>query len=237
MEHLNVVISGFDPYEGVERNPSHVVPQALAADGLGERAGGDVDDPLRDVDISINAVDLPVSVKEAWPRLKETLEATHPDIVIATGLKTAARGILLERCANNIIDTVSPEVKDETMGMQADAPDKPLREPITSNGPAAFWTRLPLRSILNDFASEEIPSALSSDAGTFVCNSLFYNLMKWTAAQHKVLSGFVSLPVINEAPHLQHGLPLTQQVEACRVVVRQTARYFLEPSSSSILIA
>ncbi|WEV42279.1 pyroglutamyl-peptidase I [Bifidobacterium sp. ESL0682] len=237
MEHLNVVISGFDPYEGVEHNPSHVVPQALAADGLGGEAGFESDDPLRDVDISINAVDLLVSYKEAWPQLKETLEATHPDIVIATGLKTAARGILLERCANNIIDTAKPEAKDEALGMRADAPEEPLLQPIASNGPAAFWTRLPLRSILNDFASEGIASALSSDAGTFVCNSLFYNLMKWTASQHKVLSGFVSLPVINEEPHSQHGLPLNQQIEACRVVVRQTARYFLEPTSSSILIA
>lgn len=28
----------------------------------------------------------------------------------------------------------------------------PRREPIDPNGPAAYWTRLPLRSILNDFA-------------------------------------------------------------------------------------
>lgn len=237
MEHLNVVISGFDPYEGIKNNPSHVVPHALADDGLGDTSRLESDDLLRDVDISINAVDLPVSVEESWPQLKETLEATHPDIVIATGLKAAARGILLERCANNIIDTARTTILGEMTGVPVEPADEASRKPIASNGPAAFWTRLPLRSILDDFAAEEIPSALSSDAGTFVCNSLFYNLMKWTASQHKVLSGFVSLPIINEEPHPQHGLTLAQQVEACRVVVRQTARYFLEPTSSNILIA
>ncbi|MDF7640396.1 pyroglutamyl-peptidase I [Bifidobacterium sp. ESL0784] len=236
MEHLNVVISGFDPYEGIENNPSHVVPHALAEEGLGATSALESDDLLRDVDISINAVDLPVNVEQCWPQLKETLEAMHPDIVIATGLKAAARGILLERCANNIIDTSRTTISGEQTGLPVEAPEA-SRKPIDSNGPAAFWTRLPLRSILDDFAREEIPSALSSDAGTFVCNSLFYNLMKWAASQQKVLSGFVSLPIINEEPHPQHGLTRAQQVEACRVVVRQTARYFLEPTSSGILIA
>ncbi|WEV65515.1 pyroglutamyl-peptidase I [Bifidobacterium sp. ESL0764] len=237
MEHLNVVISGFDPYEGIKSNPSHVVPHALADDGLGDASGLEGDDLLRDVDISINAVDLPISVDECWPLLKETLQATHPDIVIATGLKAAARGILLERCANNIIDTARTTISGEMTGLPFEPADEASRKPIASNGPAAFWTKLPLRSILDNFASEEIPSALSSDAGTFVCNSLFYNLMKWTTGQHKVLSGFVSLPIINEEPHPQHGLTFNQQVEACRVVVRQTARYFLEPTSSNILMA
>ena len=59
----------------------------------------------------------------------------------------------------------------------------PRREPIDPNGPAAYWTRLPLRSILNDFTDDSIPATLSSDAGTFVCNSLFYNLLNWTATQ------------------------------------------------------
>lgn len=236
MERLNVVISGFEPYEGVKNNPSHIVPQKLAADGLGEEKGAVEDDLLADVDFHITAVDLPVGFKQAWPRLRETLEAVRPDIVIATGLKTSARGILLERCANNIIDTVQLSDFDEAIIAQTEVADGPQRKPIASNGPASFWTRLPLRAILNDFGALGIASALSSDAGTFVCNSLFYNLMEWTSAQNKVLSGFVSLPIINEQPHPQHGLPLNQQVEACWVVVRQTARYFLEPVSSSILI-
>lgn len=66
----------------------------------------------------------------------------------------------------------------------------PPRRPIDPEGPAAYWTRLPLRSILHDFAKHEIPAALSSDAGTFVCNSLFYHLLNWSAGQERrILSG------------------------------------------------
>lgn len=93
---------------------------------------------------------------------------------------------MLERCATNLMDAIKPDADNVI----------PRREPIDPNGPAAYWTRLPLRSILNDFTDDSIPATLSSDAGTFVCNSLFYNLLNWTATQEQVLGGFVSFPPV-----------------------------------------
>lgn len=78
---------------------------------------------------------------------------------------------------------------------------------------------------------------MSSDAGTFVCNSLFYHLLDWSAAQEKrILSGFVSLPIVNEQPHPQHGLSIAQQIAAGNDVIRESVRYYLQPSSSEILL-
>ena len=37
MRELNVVISGFDHYDGVEVNPAVEVPKAIAEQGLGDR--------------------------------------------------------------------------------------------------------------------------------------------------------------------------------------------------------
>ena len=171
MRELNVVISGFDHYDGVEVNPAVEVPKAIAEQGLGVSSAPD--DPLEQVAVTVHAVSIPVSFAKAWPTLKETIEATKPNIVIATGLKHAARGVMLERCATNLMDAIKPDADNVT----------PRREPIDPNGPAAYWTRLPLRSILNDFTDDSIPATLSSDAGTFVCNSLFYNLLNWTATR------------------------------------------------------
>lgn len=225
MRTINVVISGFDHYDGVDVNPAAEVPKALAEQGIGPSAGPD--DPLDQVEVSIHAVGLPVSFAKAWPMLKETIEATHPDIVIATGLKHTARGVMLERCATNLMDAAKPDVDNAI----------PRREPIDPDGPAAYWTRLPLRSILNDFTDDSIPATLSSDAGTFVCNSLFYNLLNWTATQERVLGGFVSFPLVGPAHSEHHGLPLEQQIAAGRDVVREAVRYYIKPSSSDILIA
>mgnify|MGYP000735097864 FL=1 len=101
MQQLNVVICGFDHYENIDVNPSYEVPEALVRDGIGEPS--DVDDPLHDANVSINTVALPVSFANAWPTLLETLDATRPDIVIATGLKHAAHSVAMERCATNLM--------------------------------------------------------------------------------------------------------------------------------------
>ena len=227
MQQINIVISGFTPYDGIDVNPAVLVPAAIAkqwADPAQSQAISD--DLLQDIGIGVTHVTLPVSFANAWPTLLESIKRVKPDIVIATGLKRTSRGILLERCATNLMDAARPDADNVI----------PPRRPINPEGPAAYWTRLPLRSILRDFAKHEIPATLSSDAGTFVCNSLFYHLLDWSAAQEKrILSGFVSLPIVNERPH-ERGLSIGQQTAAVNDVLRETVRYFLQPSSGDILL-
>ncbi|MBT1160573.1 MULTISPECIES: pyroglutamyl-peptidase I [Bifidobacterium] len=221
MQQINVVISGFDHYDGVAVNPCVDVPRTLAERGVADLPDG--------IELAVHAVSLPVSYTRAWESLHDTLESVRPDIVIATGLKHTARGVLLERCATNQISNGRPDAD----GMV------PPTGPIRADGPAAYWTRLPLRSILRDFTRDGIPASLSSDAGTFVCNSLFYRLMDWTAKRDHALSGFVSLPRAAEDHAVAdgHGLPIDRLVAACGDVIRETMRYRLEPSSGDILIA
>lgn len=228
MQQINIVISGFTPYDGIDVNPAVLVPVALAEYWNDPSQSVALsDDLLQDVSISVTTVTLPVSFANAWPMLLNAIEQANPDIVIATGLKRSVRGVLLERCATNLMDAAKPDADNVI----------PPRRPINPEGPAAYWTRLPLRSILRDFAKHEIPAALSSDAGTFVCNSLFYHLLDWSAAQEKrILSGFVSLPIVNEQPHPQHGLSIAQQIAAGNDVIRESVRYYLQPSSSEILL-
>ncbi|WP_291527008.1 pyroglutamyl-peptidase I [Bifidobacterium sp. UBA744] len=224
MERINVVVCGFDHYDGVEVNPAYEVPKALAELGVPV----DADDELADVVVDISAVTMPVSFTKAWPALLETIKATRPQIVVAMGLKRAARGIALERCATNRVGDGRPDADNMT----------PQRDTIDPHGPAAFWTRLPLRAILADFTADGIPATLSSDAGTYVCNSLFYQLLDWSAEQERMVAGFVSLPPVNESgDHAMPGLPLDQQIKAGQDVIRQAVRYWREPSSAGILIA
>lgn len=226
MERFNVVVCGFDHYDGVKVNPSFEVPRAIAERGLGVPA--DADDPLAGVRVTVNAVSMPVSFTKSWPVLHEAIEATAPQIVVAMGLKRAARGIALERCATNRVSDDRPDVDNML----------PRQDVINPDGPAAYWTRLPLRAILADFTADGIPSTLSSDAGTYVCNSLFYQLLDWAAAQERVVAGFVSLPQVNESgDRAMPGLPLAQQVRAGQAVIREAVRYWLQPSSAEILIA
>ncbi|MDO4913072.1 MAG: pyroglutamyl-peptidase I [Bifidobacteriaceae bacterium] len=223
MEKINVVVSGFDPYEGVEVNPSFEVPRILAERGMID-AKTLQDEELDGVEISITAVTMPVSFEEAWPQLLATINESNPDIIIATRLRKDARSIMLERCATNIIDL------DHGEG------DNSRRVKIDENGPAAYWTKLPLGSIIHAFAEDNIPANLSSDAGIYVCNSLFYNLLNWASKKDHVIAGFVGLPKIVENTGMYRALSLEQQVQAVSDVIRESVKYYLHPSSSDILL-
>lgn len=235
MQQFTVVISGFDHYDGVAINPCVEVPRALAERGV---SLNDQQESADQVQIAVHAVALPVSYTRAWSVLHETVTSVRPDVVIATGLKHTARGVMLERCATNQISNGRPDADGLI----------PPAGPI-SDGPAAYWTRLPLRSILRDFARDGIPASLSSDAGTFVCNALFYRLLDWTCSQDHVLSGFVSLPraageyaVADDggsaaSPSSAAGLAMDRLITACGDVIRETVRYRLGMSSDDIVIA
>ncbi|OZG53526.1 pyroglutamyl-peptidase [Pseudoscardovia suis] len=207
MERFDVVISGFDAYKGVDVNPSREVAQALARDG--------VPDPPTGASIHVTSVLLPMSFAKAWPLLLGTIDEVRPRIVIATGLKRASRSIALERCATNIMDADKPDADNA----------QPRRVPIEPGAPAAYWTQLPLRGILNVFAEQGIPATLSSDAGTYVCNSLFYRLLNWSAGRGDALAGFVSFPTVNESGDYRIGIPLGQMITATQDVVRSAVEY------------
>ena len=66
---------------------------------------------------------------------------------------------------------------------------------------------------------------------------LFISKVNRIFAVKRVLAGFVSLPVVNEEPHPKRGLPMDQLVQACGDVVRESVKYYMRPSSESILIA
>jgi pyroglutamyl-peptidase len=234
MNQLKVIISGYENYEGVDVNPSKEVPSSIANHAselchfLEER-----DDSFKGLDLKIKAVSLPISFEKAWPMLHEAIEEFQPNIVISTGLKRKVRSIAMERCAVNIKNTAQKSESEERLSSSDN-------EPIDVQGPAAYWTRLPLRSILQEFAKHNIAATLSSDAGTYVCNAVFYSLLHWTRKHPDVLAGFVSLPPVVDSVSLENrslGLPLEQQIQAGKDVVQEAVRYYMQPSSSDMLIA
>ncbi|MFC2746555.1 MAG: pyroglutamyl-peptidase I [Parascardovia denticolens] len=217
METIRVVVCGFEWYEDVEVNPSAEVCQTLAREGI------IADKP--EVNIEVTSVLIPLSFQKAWPTLKTTLDAIGPDIVIATGLKTHAQSILLERCATNLIDANRPDADDA----------QPRRVPIIPDGPQAYWTRLPLHAVIQRFAEDKIPASLSSHAGTFVCNSLFYQLLHWADQRPRTLAGFVSLPLVNQPHGYTPGMSLGRMVDAVRDVVKTAVHYRIKPMPTEIL--
>jgi pyroglutamyl-peptidase len=97
-------------------------------------------------------------------------------------------------------------------------------ELIESDGPAAYWSTLPLERFYHALALENIPVSFSNHAGTYLCNHVFYVARHETAAP-PILCGFIHVPLIDETG--EKGLPFSALVRAvglCIEIVRDGSR-------------
>ena len=104
-----------------------------------------------------------------------------------------------------------------------------MDEPIVADGPAAYFTGLPVAAIVDALRAAAIPSEVSWTAGAYVCNHVFYSLMHLIATDRpQVQGGFVHVPYAHEQvlgrPDPQPSLALDTIVDALRITVSTTLR-------------
>lgn len=87
--------------------------------------------------------------------------------MIAVGQAGGRHHITPERVAVNLDDDRIPDHDG----------NQPIDETISSEGPAAYWTRLPVKRMVELLKDPNIPASVSDTAGTIVCNHIFYGLM------------------------------------------------------------
>lgn len=199
-----MLLTGFEPFDRDTLNPSWEVASAL--DGW-DCGGG----------VRVQALRLPCVFGAAIARLDEALSsAAAPVLVVALGLAGGRAEISPERVAVNIDDARIPD----------NAGQQPVDQPVLAEGPAAYFSSLPIKAVVRDLRAAGLPAAVSNSAGTFVCNHLFYALMHRLATQPALAGtrgGFVHLPWLPaQVAHLP-GTPsmaLSTQVEGVRRLLR-----------------
>lgn len=148
-----VLVTGFDPFGGQPVNPSWQAVQAL--DGAmvhGHRIAG---------------AQLPTVFGVAMQVLRDLLRQHRPTLVICTGQAGGRSAISFERIAINVDDARIPD----------NAGAQPVDVPVVPEGPAAYFTSLPIKAMLQSLLAQGINAEVSQTAGTFVCNHVFYGLM------------------------------------------------------------
>jgi len=191
-----VLVTGFEPFGGDAFNPSQDIARAL--DGrviVGCRVVGAV---------------LPCVFGEAVVELKRQMRATKPALVICVGFAAGRTEITPERVAINVDDARIPD----------NAGARPIDRPIVRGGPAGYWSTLPIKLIVTALRAKGIPASVSQTAGTFVCNHVFYGLMRAPKSRRGVRGGFIHVPFATE--HAKKGepsLPLATLIEAISLAV------------------
>jgi pyroglutamyl-peptidase len=181
-----------------------------------EPFGGSATNPSQRIVEALDGVAkalLPVSYARAAAELRRAVQDTGPDVVICFGQADGRAQITVERFAHNLDEAATTD-NDEAPGSGA---------PIDPNGPAAYPSTLPVDEIVEALRAEGIPAAPSRDAGGFLCNHVFYVLMRALEEERGAANGgFVHVPLLPEQALEKDAptMPLETQLRAARTIVR-----------------
>ena len=198
MSVQRMLVTGFEPFGGETINPSWDVAQALH----GQVRGG----------AQITAVQLPCVFAASLPALRAAIRRHRPQVVLCLGLAGSRSAISLERVAVNLCDA---RIADNAGAM-------PAGTPAVVGGPVAYFTRLPVKALVQRLQQAGVPAELSLSAGSFVCNQVMYGLLHGLRRQPGVRAGFIHLPPLPEQAAAHPGsrpLALAEQVRGLELVV------------------
>lgn len=168
-----LLVTGFKPFGTYTLNPSEMIARRLDGTTVASRR--------------VVGIVLPVAAALAPDLLLEAVESFRPAAVLSLGLANGRSGLALERVGINVLDFPMPD----------NANAQPVDEPVVPDGPAAYFTTLPARAILDAWQAAGIPGYLSDTAGTYLCNQILY-LGLHISARFGFPSGFIHLPSLPE---------------------------------------
>lgn len=200
-----VLLTGFAPFGDARYTLPAVNPSWLSVEALhGQQIAGH----------QIIAAQLPCEFADSGPELQRLLQVHKPALVICVGQAGGRNAMSLERVAINVIDA---RIADNA-GL------RPVDMPVVAGGPAAYFSTLPIKAMLQALQAAGVAAEVSQTAGTFVCNQVFYALMHTLAgrcgAQHGMpgtRGGFIHVPYLpgQGSP----SMPLEDLVRGLRLAV------------------
>ena len=169
---MKVLITGFDPFGGESINPALEAVKKL---------------PDTIAGAEIIKLEIPTVFRKSLEKIEENIHKHNPDIVISIGQAGGRFGITPERVAINIDDARIPD--NET--------NQPIDLPIHEDGETAYFTTLPIKSMVEEMKKGGIPCSVSNTAGTFVCNHVMYGILYMAAKKYpNIKGGFIHVPYI-----------------------------------------
>lgn len=171
---MKILVTGFDPFGGDKINPA-----IEAVKRLPEEING----------VEIIKLEIPTIFNKSAKVVKEAIEKYHPDYVLNVGQAGGRSALTPERVAININDGRIPD----NDGYQ------PLGEPIHEDGETAYFTQLPIKTMVKAIRAAGIPAEVSNTAGTYVCNHIMYQVQYMRDKEFPDLkAGFIHIPFLPE---------------------------------------
>ena len=77
--------------------------------------------------------------------------------------------------------------------------NQPVDQPVRADGPAAYFSTLPIKKMVQYIKAANVPAAVSNTAGTYVCNHLMYGVLYYLDKEFpNTIGGFMHVPYLHE---------------------------------------
>jgi pyroglutamyl-peptidase len=167
-----ILLTGFTPFGNEDINPSWEAVRQLHDTQIGGH--------------QVVAQLLPTAFDDSRTTLEQAIQEIRPAILVGVGQAGGRSRLSIERVAINVQDARIPD----NTGAQ------PIDEPIITQGPAAYFSSLPIKAMLAALQAEGIPAEISNTAGTYVCNHIAYLMLHQAAKHHGMRAGFIHIPYL-----------------------------------------
>lgn len=147
-----LLITGFDPFDGENVNPSWAAVERLP-EQIGEYA--------------LCKLNIPTVYGQAAELVLSAAKERGADAVICVGQAGGRDAVTPERIAVNIRDARIPDNAGRLC----------RGERVAEDGPAAYFSTLPVEAMAQAIRDAHIPACVSNTAGCYVCNDVLYSVL------------------------------------------------------------
>lgn len=185
---MKLLLLAFEPIGSLRLDPSGQVAEKLCH----RLSGGGV---------QAEAALVPGAFSRYRREADQAIEKAAPQVVVALAQRGSCRELTFEKRACNRIDAPIPDRE----GVQ------PRNAAALEGGADVYETALPLDRIAEAVRRQGIPAGISTDAGTFLCNALYYHLLR-SGERGGFDALFVHLPYLRgqDVRHREAGMEIGQ---------------------------
>lgn len=167
---MKVLVTGFDPFGGDKVNPAYEAVKKMPDEIAGAQ---------------IIKVEVPTVFAKSSQVVEKAIEEHQPEIVICVGQAGGRSAVSFERVAINLAEA---RIADNEG-------NQPFDTALEPDGPAAYFTSLPIKVMTKNVHEHGLPAYISYTAGTFVCNDIMYRLLHLIETKFPTIrGGFIHVP-------------------------------------------
>ena len=201
---MKILVTGFDPFGGEKINPAIEAVKLL---------------PNTIKGVEIEKLEIPTVFHKSADVVREKMNEFKPDVVLNIGQAGGRMGLTPERVAINQDDARIPDNEG----------NQPIDVAIQEDGQPAYFSKLPIKAMVEAMKNAGIPASVSNTAGTFVCNHIMYQTLYLVDKEFpEVKAGFMHIPFMTEQvldkPN-QPAMSLTDMARGIEAAIEAIVEY------------